>query len=76
MTHKTKTREQVLAELDKAGTTVTDLAKEIGVPREAVSDLLHGRHKGRRGVAHDIAVYLNLKSGSIKHLKLKRRANA
>ena len=76
MKPKIKTREQVLAELDEAGTSITDLAKEIGVNRESVSDLLHGRHKGRRGVAHDVAVYLQLKSGSIKHLKLKRRTTA
>jgi len=68
MTHKTKTREQVLAELDEAGTTVTELAERLDVPRESLSALLHGHHKGRNGRAHDLAVYLGLKTGAIRHL--------
>lgn len=75
MSHpKNRTREQVLSDLDATGTTVTELADQLQVKRTALSDVLHGRNKGKRGVGHDLAVYLGFKSGSIRHLThLKRR---
>jgi gp16 family phage-associated protein len=63
-----RTRDQLLTSLEESGLTVAGLAERLGVPRTALSDMLHGRHKGRRGRAHDLAVFFRLKTGTITKL--------
>ena len=58
-----KTPEQVKAEFNAQGKTITDWAKEHGFERHEVYSVLGGRTKCRFGRAHDIAVALGLKAG-------------
>lgn len=60
-----KTREEVLAELDRCGMTISGWARKHDLPRQIVHDVLHGRSKGRHGAAHKAAVLLGIKDGVI-----------
>lgn len=44
------------------GVPITELAREIGVPRMTVVDLLRGLGKGHRGESHRAAIALGLKA--------------
>ena len=44
------------------GVPLTDVAREIGVDRMTVVDLLRGLGKGRRGKCHRAAIALGLKA--------------
>lgn len=57
--------EEARAALSRIGKTAADIAREVGVPREVVSNVLSGRLKGNRGDAHKVAVVLGLKEGLI-----------
>ena len=43
------------------GIAVTDLSRYYQVPRSTLVDLLRGKQKGRRGLAHRGAIVLGLK---------------
>lgn len=60
-----KTREEVLAEFNRYGMTISGFARKHGLPRQIVHDVLHGRSKGRHGAAHKAAVLLGIKDGVI-----------
>jgi len=47
--------------LDERGITLTAFAREHGLSRYAVNDVLKGRSKGRYGKAHAAAVALGMK---------------
>ncbi|WP_311972110.1 DNA-binding protein [Pseudomonas baltica] len=61
------TLEQARAELDRRGVTIVDFCREHGLNKNLVSDLLHGRKKGRRGESHRAAVLLGIKDGVISN---------
>jgi len=58
---KTRTPEQARAWLKAHGIEQNELAKELGVPRMVIVDLLRGRCKGDRGASHKAAIALGLK---------------
>jgi len=60
-----KTREEVIAEFDRRGVSVSRWASEHGVSRQIVDGVLKGKLKGRRGLAHNVAVLLGLKDGIV-----------
>lgn len=57
--------EEARERLSLIGKSVTDVARELGVSRETVSNVLNGRVKGTRGDAHKVMVALGLKNGVI-----------
>jgi gp16 family phage-associated protein len=64
-TPKLKTCEQVRAEFQAAGITLTDWARANGFHRMTVVDLLRGTRIGLRGETHRCAVALGLKNGVV-----------
>jgi gp16 family phage-associated protein len=58
-----KTLEEVRAEFDRCGISVSSWAVKHGIPRTVVNGVLQGRLKGKRGHAHNTAVLLGLKEG-------------
>ncbi|WP_324603359.1 DNA-binding protein [Trinickia symbiotica] len=60
-----KTLEQVRADFDRHGISVSAWAATHGIPRHVVNGLLSGRLKGRRGQAHNAAVLLGVKEGVV-----------
>lgn len=55
------TPEQIKKDFELRGQTFTDWAKEHGFRRNDVYRVLNGAAKGKRGIAHKIAVKLGLK---------------
>ena len=66
---RVKTRQEVLADFEARGKTVTDWAVAHGYRRESVYAVLSGRTRGRRGAAHQIALALGIKLGPIDDLE-------
>lgn len=64
-----KSVEQVRAELDRLGMTVSEWARRHDINRWTVFEVLHGRNKGRWGEAHRAAVLLGLKDGELPAVK-------
>jgi gp16 family phage-associated protein len=60
-----KTLEEVHAEFDRNGISVSSWAAKHGIPRSIVTGVLQGRLKGKRGHAHNAAVLLGLKEGVV-----------
>jgi gp16 family phage-associated protein len=60
-----KTLEEVRAEFDRCGVSVSSWAVKHGIPRNIASGVLQGRLKGKRGHAHNAAVLLGLKEGVV-----------
>ncbi|WNC95477.1 DNA-binding protein (plasmid) [Paraburkholderia sp. FT54] len=60
-----KTLEDVRAEFDRCGLSVSSWAAKHGIHRNIVSGVLQGRLKGKRGHAHNAAVLLGLKDGVV-----------
>ena len=60
-----KTLEEVRAEFDRCGVSVSGWAVRHGIPRNIVNGVLQGRLKGKRGHAHNAAVLLGLKDGVV-----------
>lgn len=60
-----KTCEEVLAEFDRYGMTISGWARKHDLPRNIVHAVLHGRIKGRSGAGHKAAVLLGVKDGVI-----------
>lgn len=56
------TSREVRAALKANGLTVTSWAKRHGFPVEAVYSVLSGKTQGSRGMAHEIALALRLKT--------------
>lgn len=56
-----QTPETAQAYIRAHGLCITELARARNLPRMAFVDLLRGRSKGRRGVAHLAAIALGLK---------------
>lgn len=67
-TKKTKTPDQVRAELERRGITLAEWSRQHGADYQTVRDLLAGRAKGRTGKAHRVAVLLGLKDGVIEQV--------
>ena len=65
MANTTRTPKEVRADLDRQGIAVAAMARQIGTPVQTVRDLLSGKAKGRRGIAHRAAVLLGLKDGVV-----------
>ena len=59
---KTKTPDQVHAELIANGINISEWARDHGFNRYTVVDLLRGKRIGRRGEAHRAAVALGIKA--------------
>ncbi len=55
MTNAPRRRDDLLAEMARRNITVTDLARTIGVTRQHLSSVLHGRTSLTKRVARDIA---------------------
>ena len=64
-----KTPEQVKAEFERAGISIAQWSKAHGFDRHTVYGVIAGRHKGSRGLTHQIAVALGLKPGVIVDAK-------
>lgn len=64
-TSKLKTCEQVRAEFQAAGITLSEWARANGFHRMTVVDLLRGSRQGLRGETHRCAVALGLKHGVV-----------
>lgn len=60
-----KTRDQVRAEFDRQGISISEWARTHRVDRSTTYQVLRGDKKGRRGEAHKVAVLLGLKQGVI-----------
>lgn len=60
-----KTPEQIKAEFERKGLSLSAWARQHGLRPAVVFDLLSGRQVGRYGQAHKAAVLLGLKDGEI-----------
>lgn len=58
-----RTRDEARKWLESRGISISEFARAHGLDRVTVSDLLRGKTKGLRGVAHDAAVALGIKKG-------------
>ena len=62
---KTRTPKDVRADLQHRGESIAACSRRLKVPEQTVRDLLSGKAKGHRGLAHRAAVLLKLKHGSV-----------
>lgn len=62
---KLRTIEEVRAEFQASGTSISGWAVANGFSPISVYHILHGRRQGLRGESHNIAVKLGLKEGVI-----------
>jgi gp16 family phage-associated protein len=60
-----KTLEEVRAEFDRSGISISSWAVKHGIPRNIVNGVVQGKLKGKRGHAHNAAVLLGLKEGVV-----------
>src|SRR5574337_2100334 len=67
-----RTPEQARAEFERRGVSIAAWARDHGVSRSLVYEILAGRKKCHRGDSHRIAVLLGLKDGTLP----SRRASA
>ena len=58
-----RTREEARKWLESRGISISEFARTHGLDRVSVSDVLRGKTKGLRGIAHDAAVALGIKQG-------------
>jgi gp16 family phage-associated protein len=56
-----KTPAQVKKDLRARGVTITNWALQNGIHHQVVRDLLTGKLKGHRGIAHQAAIKLGIK---------------
>lgn len=66
-TRRILTREQVKAGFRRRGETVSGWARDHGYKPQKVLRVLNGFEKGHYGTAHEIAVKLGLKDGTVEH---------
>lgn len=64
MALKTKTPQQVKAEILRRGKTIKEVANEIGCDHQIVYAVLNGLAKGNRGESHRAAVALGIKEAA------------
>ncbi len=60
-----KTPEQVRVDFERRGVNVSKWARDRGLTRQSVFDVINGKTKGKRGDAHKAAVLLGIKDGVI-----------
>lgn len=60
-----KTREEVVADFERKGISVSSWAKKHKIPRSIVYGILNGTRKARIGLGHKAAVLLGIKDGEI-----------
>lgn len=60
---------RVRHEMEKAGITVAEWARENGFSRTTVMDVLLGRRAGHSGEAHRVCIALGLKAGRVVNAK-------
>ena len=60
-----KTTEQVRAEFEEYGVSVSEWARQRGFSQQLVYQIIAGRRLATRGQSHQIAVALGLKVGKI-----------
>lgn len=60
-----KTREEVIADFDRKGISVSSWARKNKIPRSIVYGILNGTRKTRIGLGHKAAVLLGIKDGEI-----------
>lgn len=65
MGRKTRTPQDVREDLRRRGISVAGWARKHRLPEQTVRDLLSGKARGHRGLAHRAAVLLGLKDGLI-----------
>ncbi|OXI48155.1 DNA-binding protein [Burkholderia aenigmatica] len=65
MTVKLKTREEVLADFNRKGVSVSSWAKRHGLNPAVVHAVLKGTRQARIGQSHKAAVLLGIKEGEI-----------
>lgn len=65
MSQRTRTPEEVKAELQRRGISISGWAVAHGVSTNIVHEVLSGRKKGLRGQSHRVAVLLGLKEGEV-----------
>lgn len=58
-----RTKEEAREWLLSRGISISEFARTHGLDRVSVSDVLRGKTKGLRGIAHDAAVALGIKRG-------------
>jgi gp16 family phage-associated protein len=61
-----RTPEQVKADFERTGTSVSEWARTHNFHPSLVFEVLEGRVKGHRGKSHKIAVLLGLKEGEVR----------
>ena len=64
-TSKKRTREQARQDFVFRGLSISEWAKEHGLPVRTVYAVLDGHNKGERGQAHRAAVLLGIKDGVV-----------
>ena len=60
-----RTREQVVADFERKGISVSSWARKNSIPRSIVYAVLNGTRKTRIGLGHKAAVLLGIKDGEI-----------
>lgn len=63
--NKARTPLDVRKDLSRRGLSIAAASRQLQVPEQTVRDLLSGKAKGHRGIAHKAAVLLGLKVGVI-----------
>lgn len=66
MKRKLRTPKDVQADFRRRGISVAGFARLHQLPEQTIRDLLSGKAKGHRGIAHRAAVLLGLKDGVIE----------
>lgn len=60
-----RTREEVVADFERKGISVSSWARKNNIPRSIVYGVLNGTRKTRIGLGHKAAVLLGIKDGEI-----------
>lgn len=60
-----KTKEQARVALEEQGVSIAEFARKHDLPYPTVYQVLSGHKKGRRGQAHNAAVLLGMKRGTV-----------
>lgn len=74
MARRLRTPKEVRADLHRRGVSVAGLSRKLAVPEQTVRDLLSGKAKGCRGMAHRAAVLLGIKDGVLDDESLAQPA--
>jgi gp16 family phage-associated protein len=60
-----KSKTQVMADFERDGISVVEWAERNHIPLHVAREVIVGRSKAKRGMAHRCAVLLGLKDGSL-----------